>query len=126
MSSFQNKLQLKFQNYTVADGLCNNNVHQTFEDSRGFLWICTSNGLSKYDGVAFENFFHSAKDSNTVAGNSITSICEMSGDLIIIGTTDGLSIYNNASHRFENRKLIASFCLGFRDMTLHGSFSVCG
>lgn len=45
--------QLPVRNYTSADGLAGNFVNQILEDSRGFLWLATSEGLSRFDGNQF-------------------------------------------------------------------------
>ena len=42
--------------YTTADGLAGNTVERIVRDSRGFLWFCTRNGLSRFDGYEFRNF----------------------------------------------------------------------
>lgn len=43
-----------FRNWTVADGLCGNEVWAIQEDSRGILWLGTENGLCRFDGDRFE------------------------------------------------------------------------
>jgi len=48
------KLPIKV--YTVSDGLAHNKVNRIVLDSRGFLWFCTGDGLSRFDGYAFANF----------------------------------------------------------------------
>jgi ligand-binding sensor domain-containing protein len=40
--------------YKVNNGLCNNFVHEVIRDNRGFLWISTRSGLSRFDGYEFE------------------------------------------------------------------------
>jgi len=47
---------LPVKTYTVADGLLRDNVYKIRQDSRGFLWFCTSDGISRFDGYAFTNF----------------------------------------------------------------------
>ncbi len=42
--------------YTTADGLAANTVNRIVRDSRGFLWFCTREGLSRFDGYQFTNF----------------------------------------------------------------------
>jgi hypothetical protein len=42
--------------YTTTDGLAHNAVNRIVRDSRGFLWFCTDEGLSRFDGYAFSNF----------------------------------------------------------------------
>jgi ligand-binding sensor domain-containing protein/signal transduction histidine kinase len=42
--------------FTTADGLAHNTVNRIVKDSRGFLWFCTADGLSRFDGYVFTNF----------------------------------------------------------------------
>lgn len=48
--------RLPIKTYTVADGLLRDNVFKIKQDSRGFMWFCTVEGISRFDGYAFENF----------------------------------------------------------------------
>ena len=48
--------RLPLRIYTTADGLAHNAVHRIVRDSRGFLWFCTAEGLSRFDGYLFANF----------------------------------------------------------------------
>src|SRR6478609_9347707 len=41
---------------TVADGLLRDSVYKIKQDSRGFLWLCTPEGISRFDGYGFTNF----------------------------------------------------------------------
>lgn len=51
---FAERLPLK--SYTSADGLPHNEINKIVRDSRGFLWFCTSEGLSLFDGYGFRNY----------------------------------------------------------------------
>jgi ligand-binding sensor domain-containing protein len=48
--------RLPIKAYTTADGLANNAVNRILRDSRGFLWFCTNEGLSRFDGYSFTNY----------------------------------------------------------------------
>src|SRR5262249_25116208 len=48
--------RLPIKTYTAADGLGHNNVHRIVSDSRGFLWFCTFEGLSRFDGYTFTTY----------------------------------------------------------------------
>jgi ligand-binding sensor domain-containing protein len=48
--------QLPIKTYTTADGLANDNINRIVRDSRGFLWFCTAEGLSRFDGYQFTNY----------------------------------------------------------------------
>ena len=53
-SAFAQKLLLR--RYDVADGLANSTVTAIYQDKKGFLWISTQEGLSRFDGYAFTNY----------------------------------------------------------------------
>jgi ligand-binding sensor domain-containing protein/signal transduction histidine kinase len=48
--------RLPVESYTLAQGLASNAIHKIVRDTRGFLWICTGEGLSRFDGYRFLNF----------------------------------------------------------------------
>ncbi len=48
--------RLPIRSYSVADGLPHNEINKIVRDSRGFLWFCTADGLSRFDGYTFTNF----------------------------------------------------------------------
>lgn len=48
--------QLPLRRYTTADGLASNSIYSVKRDSHGFLWFCTGEGLSRFDGYSFVNY----------------------------------------------------------------------
>src|SRR5437667_3690869 len=48
--------RLPLKTYTTADGLAHNVINRIVRDSRGFLWFCTADGLSRFDGYSFTNY----------------------------------------------------------------------
>src|SRR5215510_2817896 len=48
--------RLPIKTYTTVDGLASNAINRIVRDSRGFLWFCTSDGLSRFDGYTFTNY----------------------------------------------------------------------
>ncbi|HEX6649726.1 MAG TPA: two-component regulator propeller domain-containing protein [Pyrinomonadaceae bacterium] len=48
--------QLPIRTYTTADGLARDGVYKIIPDPRGFLWFCTYDGLSRFDGYEFVNY----------------------------------------------------------------------
>ena len=45
-----------YTNYTVKDGLPSNHIYRVTQDNKGFIWIITDRGISKFDGTRFKNF----------------------------------------------------------------------
>ncbi len=48
--------QLPIKSYTTADGLARDTIGRIVRDSRGFLWFCTAEGLSRFDGYQFVSY----------------------------------------------------------------------
>src|SRR5687768_18410934 len=48
--------KLPIRTYTTADGLARDRVYKIVNDPRGFLWFCTYDGLSRFDGYEFVNY----------------------------------------------------------------------
>ena len=48
--------QLPTRVFTTADGLARDQIVRIVQDSKGFLWFCTVEGLSRFDGVRFSNY----------------------------------------------------------------------
>src|SRR5262249_30494570 len=56
MSTFARAERLPIKTYTPIDGLAHNFINKIVRDSRGFLWFCTGDGLSRFDGYTFTNY----------------------------------------------------------------------
>lgn len=45
-----------FENYTSDNGLPSSELYHAYQDSLGYIWFATSNGVSRFDGNQFDNF----------------------------------------------------------------------
>ncbi|HRH45802.1 MAG TPA: two-component regulator propeller domain-containing protein, partial [Pyrinomonadaceae bacterium] len=77
--------------FTSADGLGSSFVDTMMRDSRGFLWFCTRDGLSRFDGTQFITYQVGAE--NTSPG--VENISETSNGTYWIVTTGGLYRFKN-------------------------------
>ena len=84
---------------TISNGLAHNGVSSVFEDSNGFLWIGTYQGLNKYDGVKLTTY-KNAIDLDILTSNRVRSIAEDKNKNLWIGTDEGLTIYNTELETF--------------------------
>lgn len=94
----------RFEHLTTNEGLSQNSVQSIFQDSRGFMWFGTADGLNKFDGYSFSSYKHDLNDSNSISHNSIRCIFEDSKGLLWIGTENGLNYYDISNYRFESFK----------------------
>lgn len=92
---------LTFDHYNVEDGLSQSTVWNIFEDSKGFMWFCTPDGLNKFDGYSFTVYRNLRGDSNSIVSNHPIFIFEDSGGDLWIGHRGGLSKYHYRQDRFE-------------------------
>ncbi len=81
---------LPFKTYTVSDGLAHNEVNKIVRDSRGFLWFCTADGLSRFDGYTFTNF---GTDQGLLDPN-VSDFLETRSGEFWIATNGGLIHFN--------------------------------
>ena len=78
-----------FEKYSTANGLTNNGSYALLQDSRGFLWISSSNGLNRFDGKTFKQYNSFGK--NGLTDISTTCLAEDGEGNIWIGTGNGLN-----------------------------------
>ncbi len=98
--------EINFRHLTINDGLSQNAVFSILQDSRGFMWFGTKDGLNRYDGYNFEIFQHNPFDSTSVSDNYIKRLFEDSRGFIWVGTLDGgVNIYNRHTNNFQHVKL---------------------
>ncbi|MBS6500876.1 MAG: histidine kinase [Clostridium sp.] len=85
---------INFKRITVEDGLSQTSVEYLFQDSKGYMWIGTIDGLNRYNGSRFEVFRYSKDKPNSISGNYISAITEDDEGNIWVGTSRGLNRIN--------------------------------
>ena len=88
-----------FKNYTVKDGLSQNTVIRTLEDSKGYIWFCTRDGLNRFDGTEFE-VYRADGSENSLTSSDVTTITEVENGVLWIGSHKGLTRYDTNTKRF--------------------------
>ncbi len=90
-----------FTNYTIANGLADNAVNCITQDSRGFIWVGTREGLSRYDGTSFKNFFSRKNDSTALPGNRIGSLLEYKPGYLLMTCASQVVSMNTTTGKFN-------------------------
>lgn len=85
----------------ISDGLSNNSVTTIFQDSDGYLWFGTYDGLNRYDGYNFKVFRNRINDKKSLLFNTIYNIEGDSRKNIWVGGSNGICIYNKTTATFH-------------------------
>ncbi len=91
--------QYSFLQVDNTKGLVTNQVNCIYKDTRGFIWIGTASGLSRYDGVSFVNYRHSFAEANSIPDNYVNDIQEDSRKNLWIETISGLVVFDVKKER---------------------------
>ena len=90
-----------FDHLSVSEGLSQNSVTAIAQDSRGFIWIGTKDGLNRFDGKEVKVYRHLPGDSRSLGCNFVSALCVDERDRIWVGTDVGLYVYHPDEERFE-------------------------
>lgn len=105
------KVDLKFNHFSIQDGLSQNTINTITEDQDGFLWIGTDDGLNKFDGFEYKVYQYSVHNKNSLSNNQITAIEQDTEGNMWVGTIVGLNKINlktNKTTRFQTDSLITN------------------
>ena len=83
-----------FKTYTNKNGLCNNYIWSLQEDKEHNSWIATNNGISKYNGIRFQNFYPESNQPISVQ------------DLLVINTNEILLVTQKGIYLFKDHHFI--------------------
>src|SRR6201999_89858 len=93
---------LYFEHLTVRDGLSQSTVMSILQDSRGYLWLATENGLNRYDGYSIRAYRPERGSAQGLASDYIWSIAEDSrGDLWLATVGGGVARWDRRSDTFQ-------------------------
>ncbi|MEL6822033.1 MAG: two-component regulator propeller domain-containing protein, partial [Calditrichota bacterium] len=100
---------LKFESYSIDDGMLQSTVNSTLKDSRGFIWFATQVGLNRFDGYTFKAYKSVPSDTTSLSGNWLWNLTEDSKGRLWIGTfSGGLNRYRYESDDFVRYSLSKS------------------
>lgn len=91
---------LIFKRISVENGLSNASVISIFQDSKGFIWFGTMDGLNQYDGYEFTIYKKTPGDTLSLSDNRVEEIFEDSNNNLWIGTSNGLNLFDREHGKF--------------------------
>ncbi len=97
--------KLPFRHFSTNEGLAGNMVHSIVRDSRGLLWFCTNDGLSRFDGHSFVTF----GEEQGLGDQEINHFLEASDGVYWVGTAHGIARMNPRSRTDTDTPAFTNF-----------------
>jgi len=114
--------QYIFTNYSINNGLSQSVVNCIFQDSKGYIWMGTQNGLNRFNGETFDIYTYNPIDSNSISNNWIYAISEDNDGNLWIGTKGGLNKYLVKQNKFKRITYQTDFTY---DVTRYSYDNIC-
>ena len=89
LPSFTPDQPIRFEHISLEEGLTQSSIYCILQDSRGFLWFGTEDGLNKYDGYTFTHYRHVPDDPHSLSHNHVWTMIEDDEGTLWIGTNGG-------------------------------------
>ncbi len=85
---------VRFKRITINDGLSLSSVYDIYQDSKGFMWFGTEDGLNKYDGQTITVYGATTDQRNLLANKWVEKVYEDKSGMIWLGSRSGLTKYD--------------------------------
>jgi signal transduction histidine kinase/ligand-binding sensor domain-containing protein/DNA-binding response OmpR family regulator len=101
--AFPQERNIRFEHLSTDEGLSHSNVICIFQDSKGYMWFGTRDGLNRYDGYKFTIYKNNPQDKSSISANIIYDIIEDSkGNLWIATWGGGIDMFDPRKETFQN------------------------
>ncbi|GAB2559669.1 two-component regulator propeller domain-containing protein [Spirosoma areae] len=96
-----------FQHLTLRKGLAANFSTSISQDSLGFIWIGTVNGLTRFDGLNCRTFVRQAGDPHSLSHRITRSVFTARNGTLWVGAQQGLNRYDQTTQAFQRYSFAA-------------------
>jgi ligand-binding sensor domain-containing protein/DNA-binding CsgD family transcriptional regulator len=101
--AFSQQKELTFEPLTIREGLSHNTVYCLAQDSAGFIWMGTRNGLCRYDGFKFNIYQPDGVSGHGIRGRRILSLWASPDSNLWVGFKDGgMQVFNQRKGVFRD------------------------
>lgn len=90
---------MQYRKYSIRNGLSNTSVKAIYQDSTGYIWLGTKDGLNRFDGTEIKTYYN-VNNKNERISNDIVSITGDNKGRIWIGTFNGISLFDTHKEQF--------------------------
>lgn len=93
---------VRFRTINDQDGLSQATGEVILQDSKGYIWIGTGDGLNRYNGYKFKVYRHDQWSENSITNNYIVNLEEDKSGNLWVGTANGLSMIDLSTDNIKN------------------------
>lgn len=105
LDAYSQPRNLKFYHIGIREGLSHSNVRGIMQDSQGFMWFASHDGLNKYDGYKFTVYKNIPSDSSSLAHSGLWRIIEdRRGNIWVCTWGGGLNMFDRKTEKFIHYK----------------------
>ena len=98
---YANLDDLSFNNMNIEQGISQATIETMFQDSKGYIWLGTNDGLNRYNGYEYK-IYNYEEDQNSISHNGITDITEDDYGNIWVSTVQGVNKINPSTGEISN------------------------
>ena len=99
--SYAQSKNLIFNNINIEQGISQSTIEDIFQDSEGYIWLGTNDGLNRYNGYEFK-IYNYEEYQNSISHNGITDITEDKYGNIWVSTVSGVNKINKKTEKISN------------------------
>jgi ligand-binding sensor domain-containing protein/tRNA A-37 threonylcarbamoyl transferase component Bud32 len=94
---------IHFKRFSIEEGLLQYRINCIFQDTKGFMWFGTNDGLNKYDGYNFRTYKHEPGVADTLSSQVVNCLLEdrINPGILWIGTDYGLNRFDTGTERIS-------------------------
>ena len=93
--------QFSVEHYSINDGLSQNFANTIFQDTYGYIWVGTQDGLNRFDGYKFETYRQDSNNKHSISNNYVTDIVGSKDSILWLITNEGLEKFDYKTNYFS-------------------------
>ena len=106
MANAQPDAQFNFSHYSTSTGLPSNQVNTVVQDERGYIWIGSTDGLIRFDGIRYKLFRHKAYDPASIADNPVWKLLiDKKKNLWLLMADGHVGIFNTSNFSYHDARV---------------------
>jgi diguanylate cyclase (GGDEF)-like protein len=98
---------IRFDRLSLEEGLSQSTVQDVLQDSQGYIWLATEDGLSRFDGLSFKVYKHDPADAASLPSSFVWDVEEDAAANLWIATASGLAKWERATDRVLRQESLA-------------------